>query len=231
MYNVNRYLDLIRYLLKAGLKPSTNWNQKQTTNTLLLRHDVDFSIDYAHEIARHESKLKVYSTFFFMLTGNMYNILSSHNQKLVKEIANMGHKVSMHFDPTAHQSQDNFIYEKKTFENLINIKVDIVSIHRPGQFLNNNNVTLSGVPHTYQDKYFKKMKYISDSGARDVSTQIFEYLKGSREYGLHLLIHPIWWVDKPVKASNVTKCLNAWRTQYFEFITSEIRKNCKNYDE
>ena len=74
------------------------------------------------------------------------------------------------------------------------------------------------------------MKYISDSGGRDVSTLIFEYLKGSREYGLHLLIHPIWWVDRPVKFSNPTKCLNAWRTQYFEFITSEIKNNCKTYD-
>lgn len=230
MFNINKYLELIKCLLKAGLKPSTNWNKKTTVNTLLLRHDVDFSIDCAHQIAKHESKLKVYSTFFFMLTSNMYNILSAHNQKLVKEIANMGHKVSIHFDPTVYQSLDNFIYEKNIFENLINIKVDIASIHRPGRFLNNNNVTLSGVPHTYQDIYFKKMKYISDSGGRDVSTLIFEYLKGSREYGLHLLIHPIWWVDRPVKFSNPTKCLNAWRTQYFEFITSEIKNNCKTYD-
>ena len=142
MFNINKYLELIRCLLKVGLKPSTNWNKKTTVNTLLLRHDVDFSIDCAHQIAKHESKLKVYSTFFFMLTSNMYNILSAHNQKLVKEIANMGHKVSIHFDPTVYQSLDNFIYEKNIFENLINIKVDIASIHRPGRFLNNNNVTL-----------------------------------------------------------------------------------------
>ena len=231
MFNINKYLELIKLLLKAGLKPYINWNKKPTVNTLLLRHDVDFSIDYAHQIALHESKLKVYSTFFFMLTSNMYNFLSAHNQKLVKEISNMGHKVSIHFDPTAYQSQDNFVYEKNIFENLINIKVDIISIHRPGRFLNNNNVTFSGVPHTYQDIYFKKMKYISDSGGRDVSTMILEYLKGSREYGLHLLIHPIWWVGRLVKVSNSTKCLNAWRTRYFEFITTEIRKNCKTYDE
>jgi hypothetical protein len=123
------------------------------------------------------------------------------------------------------------MYEKSIFENTVKKKVDIVSIHRPGSFLDENNVALSGTPQTYQDIYFKKMKYISDSGGRDVSAQIFEYLKGSREYGLHLLIHPIWWVGKLVKVSSSTRCLNAWRAQYFEFITSEIRNNCKTYDE
>jgi hypothetical protein len=228
MFNINRYEELIRYLLNAGLKPTTSWNKKMNTNTLLLRHDVDFSIDYAYEIAQLESKLKVCSTFFFMLTSNMYNFLSAHNQKLVKDIANMGHKVSIHFDPTVYQNLNKFSIEKNIFENIINKKVDIVSIHRPGPFLDENNELLSGIPQTYQDIYFKKMKYISDSGGRDVFPLIAKYLEDPGEFGLHLLIHPIWWLDKGMSP---TKALNSWRTQYLDFITSEIKKNCKRYDD
>ena len=72
MFSINRYEDLISLLLDAKLVPTTNWIKKQNINSLLLRHDVDFSVDYAYQLAHIESKLKVNSTFF-MLTSNMYN--------------------------------------------------------------------------------------------------------------------------------------------------------------
>ena len=75
MFNINHYKELIRRLLNAGLRPTTSWNKEMNVNSLLLRHDIDFSVDYAYQIAKLESKLKINSTFFFMLTSNMYNFL------------------------------------------------------------------------------------------------------------------------------------------------------------
>ena len=213
-------------LTKEGLVPTTNWTGELGVNTLLLRHDVDFSVEFAHELASLEFSQDISSTYFLMLTSNMYNLLSSEHQRMVKEISNMGHKISIHFDPTVYRDLDSFKYEKNIFENLFDDEVDIVSIHRPGPFLDNNNISLCGVPQTYNDLYFKQMKYISDSGGRDVLPPISEYLKGSREQGLHLLIHPIWWVGKGFDA---TSTLNYWHRKNADFITSEIRSNCKTY--
>jgi hypothetical protein len=226
MFLFKNYKKLLNYLFENRFKSTTNWHQGTTQDTLLLRHDVDFSIDYAYQLAQVEKELKVNSTYFFMLTSNMYNFLSEHNIKLVKKIANMGHKVSLHFDPTIYESIDSFDYEKNIFENIIKQKVDIVSIHRPGKFLDNNNQFIKGIPHTYQDKYFKKMKYISDSAGRDVFYPLEEYLKNKNQYGLHLLIHPIWWKHK---IDNPTKTINTWRSEFINFINLEIRKNCKSY--
>ena len=228
MFNISDYENLILKLLNAGLKPTTNWNEKMTVNSLLLRHDIDFSPDYALKIAKIESKLNVQATYFIMLTSNMYNFLSSHNQKLVKDIIDLGHKVSLHFDPKAYENVDKFLEEKNIFENITNNYVDIVSVHRPGLLLKNNNVSLSGVKHTYQDSYFKKMKYISDSGCKNIFPQLSEYLKNSRKFGLHLLIHPIWWASE---GSNPTEKLNQWRKIKHNFLKLEIKKNCKIYDE
>ena len=75
MNSFKNYKKLIIYLLNAGLKPTTNWFKKSNQNTLLLRHDIDFSIDYAYQLAQAEIELKVNSTFFFLLTSNMYNFL------------------------------------------------------------------------------------------------------------------------------------------------------------
>ena len=222
MFNLKLYKTLIKRLLNAGLKPSTNWNKKLSKNTLFIRHDIDFSIEYAYRLALCESRLKIYSSFFFMMSTNFYNLLSSHNQKLVKEISSMGHKVSIHFDPTVYKNLKYFKYEKNVFENIFGENVDIVSIHRPRFFLKSNNIKLSGISQTYQDVFFKKMKYISDSNCRDVFPQITKFLEEPRKFGLHLLIHPIWWMDM---GSNPSKTINNWRNQNKDFITSEIINN------
>ena len=60
---INRYEDLISLLLDAKLVPTTNWIKKQNINSLLLRHDVDFSVDYAYQLAHIESKLVKFNFF------------------------------------------------------------------------------------------------------------------------------------------------------------------------
>ena len=117
MFSIQRYKDLIQKLVNSDLKPSTNWNDNLSSKTLLLRHDVDFSVDLAHLLAQVEFKLNVSSTYFFMLSTNMYSLLSAHNQSLVKDIAEMGHKISLHFDPTVYKNLESFVNEKYIFEN------------------------------------------------------------------------------------------------------------------
>ena len=228
MFSLEHYKQIIFELMNNDLIPTTDWRDIASKNTLLIRHDIDFSVDFAHELAFFESELGIRSTYFLMLTSNMYNLISSENQRLVKSIIKLGHKVSIHFDPTAHETLEKFEHEKRLFENIFNVEVDIVSIHRPGPFLDNNNVSLNGIPQTYSDKYFRKMKYLSDSGGRDVVPLISDYLCGDRSQGLHLLIHPIWWVSK---GKNPTEKLNFWRENNLDFIKSEVRLNCKTYED
>jgi hypothetical protein len=226
LFDIKRYKSLLENLTKEGLIPSTNWKGKLGANTLLLRHDVDFSLEFAHKLASLEFNQDIRATYFLMLTTNMYNLVSSEHKRMVKEISDMGHKISIHFDPTVYKNLDYFKYEKDLFEHIFENEVDIASIHRPGTFLENNNISLSGVPQTYNDLYIKRMKYISDSGGRDVLPLISKYLEGSREQGLHLLIHPIWWIGEGFDA---TSTLNHWHKKNADFIKSEIRLNCKTY--
>ena len=226
MFGIHRYEKLITELINSNMYFSIDWNKKLNAKTLLLRHDVDFSVPHAYCIAKLEKKLGINSTFFFMLSTNMYNIFSSSNQKLICDIKNMGHKISLHYDPSIHSSLLSFRKEKETFERIFEIKIDIVSIHRPGVFLKKNNQKLLGISQTYQDKYFKKMRYISDSGGKDVFNSIVKYLKNKEVVGLHLLLHPIWWCEKK---NTPTHTLNYWKKKYMDFFTKEIRANCKTF--
>ena len=227
MFSLNQYRELLNQLISSDLIPTTDWRTKSSHDTLLLRHDVDFSVDFARKLAAVEFDMGIYSTYFFMLTCNMYNLMSYEHQRLVKDIAEMGHKISIHFDPTVYDELEKFENEKKLFESIFEVEVDIVSIHRPGRFLENNNVSLCGTPQTYNDAYFKQMRYLSDSGGRNVMPQLADFLKGTRTQGLHLLIHPLWWVGE---GNNATQTLNYWLQENSEFLKSEIRLNCKTYE-
>mgnify|MGYP001161236470 CR=1 FL=1 len=112
MFSLDKYKTLLADLTDGGLFPTVEWNRTPTRNTLFLRHDVDFSVDFAHTLAKFEADLGVQSTFFFMLTSNMYNLMAPENQRLVHEIIEMGHKVSIHFDPTAYDRLEYFENEK-----------------------------------------------------------------------------------------------------------------------
>ena len=228
MYDKSKYNKLLQLLLSEGLNPSLDWHETSNPNHLLIRHDIDFSVDYGVELAKFEYDQNIKSTYFFMLTTNFYNLITRYHIDMVNSIKEMGHKISIHFDPTTYKNLDGFLIEKEIFESTFKIKLDIVSIHRPGIFLENNDMTLFGCAQTYQNKYFKEMCYISDSGGRNVSPMINSYLEEDRTKGLQLLIHPIWWSKE---TSGPTETLNYWLRNYYDFLKSETRRNCKTYED
>ena len=118
MFSLDQYRSLLADLTAGGWFPRPTGIRSQGP-TLLLRHDVDFSVDFAHKLATVEFNLGIHSTYFFMLTSNMYNLISGAHKELVKDIAKMGHKVSIHFDPTAYDQLKKFEDEKKLFESIL----------------------------------------------------------------------------------------------------------------
>tara|TARA_B100001769_G_C22080750_1_gene582313 strand:+ start:568 stop:1266 length:699 start_codon:yes stop_codon:yes gene_type:complete len=208
------------------------FNEIGNKKSIYLRHDIDFSIDSALEIASLENSIGVNSTFFFMLSSNFYNLLSDRNISSVREISSMGHDISLHFDPKVDKDfEERFKKEKKIFETTFNCKIDTVSIHRPGIFLEDNNRKLFDCRHTYEDYFFKEMNYLSDSGGKDILkklNQIAERDENEDSDPLHLLIHPIWWSTESESPSHT---LTSWLKSNEDFMIQETKKNCKTFKE
>ena len=51
MFSLARYKNLVLEMIEGGLTPTTDWIGKTTKNTLLIRHDIDFSVDFAYKLA------------------------------------------------------------------------------------------------------------------------------------------------------------------------------------
>ena len=231
MFGEEVYLNIINSFIKSGFSFNffSEENNQQNNKIIYLRHDIDFSVSEALKLAKLENKAGIKANYFFMLSSNMYNLLSECNQYMVREIQQLGHEISLHFDPTVYTNIEcSFQSEKLLFENIFNVTVKMVSIHRPSDFLYNNNRKLPGSRHTYEDEFFKEMTYISDSGGKDISKLLLEMARNTGGGGicLHVLLHPIWWIGF---ASNPTERLAIWLRNQYNFLIEEARRNCKSF--
>jgi hypothetical protein len=226
-FSIDGYLGLLKAYLDRGHRPVSFLDAK-SAGDLVIRHDVDFSVPAARTIAEAEAAQGIKASYFFLLTSHFYNVFAEENAQAIEAIRDLGHTVSIHFDPAIHDDLDRaFSQEQAMFSARFSVPVDIISLHRPGAFLNDNNRKLPGVLHTYEDRFFKNMEYVSDSGGgffRDDPLSD-RFLSPSRP--VQLLTHPIWWV---APAGTPSDTLRRWQREHFGFLNEQTVANCKTFD-
>jgi hypothetical protein len=207
-----------------------------------MRHDVEFSVERAYNLAVFENEKNFYSTYFFQLTNNAYNILSKKNRDLVLKIINMGHKVGLHFhlngitDTSSIKSQIK--REIEIMGLMLGIEIDSFSIHRPTVDVLRNTLKLEGIINAYDDLFFSftedvivnppKIKYLSDArhhwnyGLEPDGTTIAEYDK------IQILVHPYSWTKNGYTNADNFKTLVAEKNQE---LISTIDSECKHFAE
>ncbi len=225
---LGNYVELIKGFTDRGYRPIFFEQSAGAPGELIIRHDVDFDCRLAHELSLVEDGLEIKATYFFLVRSDSYNLFSRANADYVRSIHARGHRVSIHFDPTHYQdAEEGFVSEKKLFESFFDIPVGVFSVHRPNEFLKNCDAPLGGVEHTYQNKYFKDIKYVSDSQGMFRYGHPFETDACKNMMPIHLLIHPLWWMF-PVAENNIDllERFVAERTARFQ---AHVADNCLPY--
>ncbi len=194
----NNYIKFIKKFKDSGYE-FIFFNEKiKSKFNIILRHDIDFDVDYALKMAKMENKLNIKSTYFFLLKSNFYNILNPNIEKKIKSIKKLGHSISLHYDPSIYKGKEMNRYLKeeiKLFENVYMTKIKIISFHRPPiKFINLKNKIL-GKNHTYQPIFTKKIKYYSDSRNKFRFGNPLNSIDFKLRNSMQILIHPIWWLN------------------------------------
>jgi|SaaInlStandDraft_3_1057020.scaffolds.fasta_scaffold22016_1 hypothetical protein len=199
---------------------------------LILRHDIDMSLDAALAIGAIEMELGVSSTYFVLLGSEMYNIFSPSSKYILESLMKMGHKIGLHFD--ASQYENNFSSLDKAaqqectlLENLIESSIKIISFHRPSQRFLGLDSKLAGRIHTYQPYFFKDMGYCSDSRGAWYHGNPLQNNSVKNKSALQLLTHPIWWQDNGGK--NVQDALDDFCWNRIDILRNELANNCQTY--
>tara|TARA_B100001175_G_C19377276_1_gene574774 strand:+ start:285 stop:986 length:702 start_codon:yes stop_codon:yes gene_type:complete len=224
-FSKKEYIKILKNLKKNKFV-FTNFSKFDNFKKVFLRHDIDFSLEYALEIAEVNFNNKVSATFFFMLSNNFYNLSSKNSKKIVKLIKKLKQNISLHFDPEIYKNfKTGLKQEVAIFENLFKTKVRIISIHRPRKFLN-KKIKFKNIKHTYEDFYFKNVKYISDSNGNFFYDDPRDENILTNELSIQLLIHPIWWC---LKGNSPSEKLTDFLKKKTDFLNNELVKNVKTY--
>ena len=221
------YKKLIETFLKSGYRCFPFVDAPPEEKALLLRHDVDFDLFLARDMAALESEMRVESTYFVMLRSASYNLLEKENSELVSQIGSYGHHISLHFDPTIYEDfTAGLKKELEVFSDFFGLRPECISIHRPKPFFLECDTPIGDIRHTYQSCYTGQIHYFSDSQGEfrhgsPLVSRAFEM-----QHSIHLLIHPIWWVTNEVAPVDI---LNSFLDMRIKRFQNHIAANCKPY--
>ncbi len=218
------YEDFLKTYLDHGYRfhffPEINQPKRQ----IALRHDIDFDTHLALQSAEIESGLGIKATYFFLMRSGFYNLFSPKDHDNVLKIRELGHHVSIHFDPTVYEDFHKGLQgEVALFREMFQQEVSIISLHRPNVFFQEFDAPIFDIEHTYQSKYFRDIKYFADSTGVWRFGHPFDSPEFQQQRSLHVLIHPVWWMLDG--ASNLDK-LRYYYEQKIQSLKTEFSNNC-----
>ena len=206
------YRRLLRRFFDSGYRAATFADVRPECRDLIVRHDVDLSLEAAVGIAELECEIGVSATYFVMVSNAYYNIFSSEGRRLLRRLQELKHHIGLHFDPAVHppdQSTADYCkavaHELAQLANFVAEPIEIISFHNPRRDLVNCERPAGSPPHTYEPRFFSGLAYVPDSGGQWRFGGPFEQAAFQRGAAIHLLTHPIWWNhDEPTAGPAAT---------------------------
>ena len=86
------YRKMLELLIRNGYKIRgyENYKEDDKDKSVILRHDVDISLEYATRFSKIEREKKVRATYFILLSTDFYNVASRNSQSYIHEIKENG---------------------------------------------------------------------------------------------------------------------------------------------
>lgn len=201
------YSYLLHQLRTQGYQFRGFTETDYSENTVILRHDIDFSLKAAVELSDLEAKLNVPSTWFVLVNTEFYNIHATAEKENLQRILKNGGTIGLHFDARQYPLDMNQTYnledyqmrlnasvqqEADILENVIHSPVRTVAFHCPSQQIIAMNIHFENMVNAYSDLFFRKFKYVSDSRMH-WRENIDEYIKNKKYSKLQILTHAFWY--------------------------------------
>lgn len=199
-FTYNSYKLLLQSLHDNGYKFCTYNNYPREGKCVIMRHDIDYSLEQAIKLARFENEFGIKTTYFVLLSSDFYNPASSSSYKYLHEIIALGHFIGLHFDETAYSYSDFPIEfyirkEARVLSEILDININSFSLHRPDHHTIETELKIPGLVNAYGDVFFREFKYLSDS-RRKWREPVEELVNSKRYMRMHILTHAFWYHDK-----------------------------------
>ena len=176
-FSLAHYRELVE-AARAGGYRFASFERAPQPGDLLLRHDVDLSLEAAVELARLEAELGARATYFLMRESNFYNLDSAVGRETIEALRDLGHDVGLHA-----------VYPRAELDPRFDA---VLAWHNPDpEYM---KAAVEGVVNVMQQPYFDPGHYRSDSNQHWRHGCPHEDLRAGRFEWLQLLVHPEVWV-------------------------------------
>ena len=194
-FTYDRYRQLLQELIDVE-RNFTTYGDTIETGDVLLRHDVDLSVERAVRMAEIEASKDVQSTYFLLVSSQMYNVLNDEIRERISRIRSLGHNIGLHFsthqyydeDPGNEPLTDQVETERQILKLATGVSVDTVSFHIPPNWILRRS--FDDFISTYEERFFSEIPYRGDSNQRWRDKLPFD--SGHPEK-IQILVHPGLW--------------------------------------
>jgi hypothetical protein len=176
-FDLEHYRELLDAGRAGGYRFAT-FDGAPAAGDLILRHDVDLTLDAALRMAEVEAEADVVSTYFLMTRSVFYNLASEEGERALARLRELGHRVGHH---AVHPHID------------LDRRFDaVIAWHNPDpDFMRE---PLVGAVNVMAEPWFSREHYRSDSNRHWRSGCPHEALRRGELEWLQLLTHPEIWV-------------------------------------
>jgi hypothetical protein len=191
---------------KSGGYRFAFFDREPQAGDLLLRHDVDLSLDAALTLAALEAEAGAQATYFLMTRSVFYNLASAEGEGALARLRSLGHRVGLHAVHPHLELDDRFD--------------PVVAWHNPDPSFMRE--PLDGAVNVMQAPYFDSDHYRSDSNQHWRSGCPHEDLAAGRFEWLQLLTHPeIWAYPGATMRETMVSMLDAERVRDVERLADD----------
>ena len=175
-FSLTHYRELLRAAKQGGYR-FAGFDRAPEPGDLILRHDVDLSLEAAAAMAEVEAAEGAWSTWFLMTRSVFYNLASPDGDRTIARLRALGHRV-------AHHAVWPHVDLDERFD-------AVVAWHNPDPEYMSSEI--DGATNVMRAPFFDPDRYRSDSNQHWRHGCPHDALaEGSFEW-LQLLIHPEIW--------------------------------------
>jgi hypothetical protein len=222
------YRELLAAVIARGYQVRGYADTDPAARHLILRHDLDMSLEAALPIAEIEKSLGLKAHYFVLLRTEMYNLFSARAREILLKLRDLGHEIGLHLDASLYgndttQLQRAAETECRVLEAAAGAPAQTISFHRPAKTLLGYPERLAGRLHAYQPKFFTEIGYCSDSRGAWQQGAPLDHAAVREGRALQLLTHPIWWGESAVSPEEKLVEFMAARTDVLDVALAD---NC-----
>jgi hypothetical protein len=175
-FDLAHYRELLDAAEAGGYRFAT-FEAEPQPGEVLLRHDVDLSLEAALELARLEHECGARATYFLLTESVFYNLDSEQGRDTLRELRDLGHAVGLHA-----------VYPRASRDDRFDA---VLAWHNPDpEYM---SAPVDGFVNVMQPPWFTQGRYRSDSNQHWREGCPHEELRTGAFEWLQLLTHPEIW--------------------------------------